>query len=262
MLNIFRAFAFAHIHLFFFSWIKVEYLLCIRICLYSPLFPHGSNIEHLSRTFRKFVFEYIHLFFLMGIRSNIFHAFMLCLLISVHSFLMGITSNTFWASVFAYIYFSNFFSPVAAFNYAGGHTVDEVTASDYKACSAGNSITSDSSGSTTITLKNPGTHYFICSSMGHCDSGMKLSVTVAAGGPSTTPSSGGGSSTTPTSPASDTPSATGTTPATTTPTTKLPAGSSNSGPSVFPNFYMAVSAILVGSLAGYYWEVEFIYTHI
>ncbi|KGN60237.1 blue copper protein isoform X1 [Cucumis sativus] len=139
-----------------------------------------------------------------------------------------------------------------AFNYAGGHTVDEVDPNDYKACAAGNSITSDSSGSTTITLKTPGTHYFICSSMGHCDGGMKLSVTVAAGGPSTTPSPGGGSSTTPTSPATDTPSATGTT----TPTTKLPSGSSNSGSSSpFPNFYMAVLAILVGSSAlavGYY----------
>ncbi|XP_023523045.1 blue copper protein-like, partial [Cucurbita pepo subsp. pepo] len=140
--------------------------------------------------------------------------------------------------VFAYISFSNFF--VTAFNYAGGHTVDEVSASDYKACSAGSSITSDSSGSTTITLKTAGTHYFICSSMGHCDGGMKLSVTVAAaGGSSTSPSSGGGSSTTPTSPASDTPSVTGT-----TPTTKLPAGSSNSGSSLSPKFY----AILVGSL--------------
>ncbi|XP_022937317.1 blue copper protein-like [Cucurbita moschata] len=127
-----------------------------------------------------------------------------------------------------------------AFNYAGGHTVDEVSASDYKACSAGSSITSDSSGSTTITLKTAGTHYFICSSMGHCDGGMKLSVTVAAaGGSSTSPSSGGGSSTTPTSPASDTPSVTGT-----TPTTKLPAGSSNSGSFLSPKFY----AILVGLL--------------
>lgn len=134
---------------------------------------------------------------------------------------------------------------MTAFSYGGGHTVDEVTASDYKSCSAANSLTSDSSGSTTITLKTAGTHYFICSSMGHCDSGMKLSVKVAAGGSSTTPSSGGGSSTTPASPESDTPSVTGT-----TPTTKLPAGSPNSGSSIFPNLYVAaVSAILVGSLA-------------
>lgn len=83
------------------------------------------------------------------------------------------------------------------FNYGSGHTVDEVSASDYKSCTTGNSITTDSSGATTIALKTAGKHYFICGVVGHCGSGMKLEVTVAAAGgtspPDTTPSSGSGS---------------------------------------------------------------------
>lgn len=69
------------------------------------------------------------------------------------------------------------------FNYASSaHTVEEVRKSDYDACTTGNSITADSSGATTITLKTAGTHYFICGMAGHCGSGMKLAVTVAAAG--------------------------------------------------------------------------------
>ncbi|KAG5065831.1 hypothetical protein JHK86_009562 [Glycine max] len=63
----------------------------------------------------------------------------------------------------------------------GGHTVDEVKESEYKSCTAGNSISTDSSGETTITLKTAGTHYFICSVPGHCSGGMKLVVTVKSG---------------------------------------------------------------------------------
>ncbi|RDX76217.1 hypothetical protein CR513_43818, partial [Mucuna pruriens] len=66
------------------------------------------------------------------------------------------------------------------FNYESGHTVDEVTESDYKSCSAGNSLSTDSSGATTIALKTAGTHYFICSVPGHCKGGMKLAVKVKA----------------------------------------------------------------------------------
>ncbi|XP_038886618.1 blue copper protein-like [Benincasa hispida] len=76
---------------------------------------------------------------------------------------------------------------ILMFNYGGGHTVDEVSGSDYNSCTAGNSISSDSSGATAITLKKPGTHYFICGALGHCSNGMKLAVTAAdAGGPSPT----------------------------------------------------------------------------
>ncbi|KAJ8619095.1 hypothetical protein MRB53_015281 [Persea americana] len=66
------------------------------------------------------------------------------------------------------------------FNYGGGlHTVDEVSSSDYNGCTTGNSITSDSTGLTTITLKTAGNHYFICGAAGHCSQGMKMAVTVA-----------------------------------------------------------------------------------
>ncbi|CAM8983327.1 unnamed protein product [Rhodiola kirilowii] len=73
------------------------------------------------------------------------------------------------------------------FKYSSGHTVDEVKSADYSSCTIGNSISTDSSGSTTISLKTTGDHYFICGITGHCSSGMKLSVKVAAAGTTTTP---------------------------------------------------------------------------
>ncbi|KAJ8772239.1 hypothetical protein K2173_027416 [Erythroxylum novogranatense] len=82
------------------------------------------------------------------------------------------------------------------FNYGGGHTVDEVSGSDYNTCTIGNSVTSDQSSPTTISLKTAGTHYFICAVPGHCSSGMKLAVKVATAGSSTPPSSSSGSGTT------------------------------------------------------------------
>ncbi|KAB1219980.1 Blue copper protein [Morella rubra] len=96
------------------------------------------------------------------------------------------------------------------FNYGSGHTVDEVSGSDYSSCTVGNSISTDSSGATTIQLKTAGTHYYICGIVGHCGSGMKLSVSVGKAS-TTTPTPSGGN-TTVTTPA-------GTTPATTTTTT-------------------------------------------
>uniref|UniRef100_A0A7N1A1C8 Phytocyanin domain-containing protein n=1 Tax=Kalanchoe fedtschenkoi TaxID=63787 RepID=A0A7N1A1C8_KALFE len=68
-----------------------------------------------------------------------------------------------------------------SFNYGGGHTVDEVTESDYKTCTVGSWITTDSSGATAVTLTAPGSHYFICGVMGHCGIGMKLAINVVAG---------------------------------------------------------------------------------
>ncbi|KAI3460055.1 hypothetical protein Pfo_016718 [Paulownia fortunei] len=133
------------------------------------------------------------------------------------------------------------------FNYSPGHTVDEVSASDYKTCTTGNAIASDSSGATSITLKTAGPHYYICGVPGHCGSGMKLAVTVAAatsgGG-----SSGGSSSGTSTSPSITTPGTT-TSPVTptsvTTPTAGTlthPSSSSASSPSVaaFFTFFIVV----------------------
>ncbi|XP_011074212.1 blue copper protein [Sesamum indicum] len=95
------------------------------------------------------------------------------------------------------------------FNYAPGHTVDEVSANDYKTCTTGNSLSSDSSGATSITLKSAGSHYFICGVPGHCSGGMKLAITVAAAASSggSTGASPSGTTTSPsttTSPASPT----------------------------------------------------------
>ncbi|XP_057794153.1 blue copper protein-like [Salvia miltiorrhiza] len=73
-----------------------------------------------------------------------------------------------------------------AFNYPPGHTVDEVSASDYKTCTIGNAIASDSSGATSVSLKTAGPHYYICGVPGHCGGGMKLAITVAAGAGNTT----------------------------------------------------------------------------
>ncbi|MBA0624149.1 hypothetical protein Godav_009548 [Gossypium davidsonii] len=60
----------------------------------------------------------------------------------------------------------------------GDTLVDEVSSSDYSTCTVGNAIRSDNSGSTTVTLKAAGTHYFICGVVGHCGNGMKLAVKV------------------------------------------------------------------------------------
>ncbi|XP_051118145.1 blue copper protein-like [Andrographis paniculata] len=105
------------------------------------------------------------------------------------------------------------------FNYPGGHTVDEVSAGDYKSCTTGNSISSDSSGATSIALKTAGPHYFICGVPGHCTGGMKLAVTVSAAaspgaGPSPAsgaplPPSAGTSTTSPMVPTMTNPSAAG-----------------------------------------------------
>ncbi|KAK3425813.1 hypothetical protein EUGRSUZ_B00045 [Eucalyptus grandis] len=105
------------------------------------------------------------------------------------------------------------------FNYGGGHTVDEVSKSDY-----------DASGATTIPLKTAATHYFICGAAGHCSSGMKLAVSVKAGSsPTATPPTSGGSpaatTTTPSPPSTTT--ATPTTPTTTATTVTTKSSSEN-----------------------------------
>ncbi|KAJ6795988.1 putative blue copper protein [Iris pallida] len=86
------------------------------------------------------------------------------------------------------------------FSYSMLHSVSEVSKSDYDACSAANSLQTYSDGSTTINLTAPGTRYFICGTVGHCSSGMKLAVNVASGSGSTDsppPSTGSGSTDSP-----------------------------------------------------------------
>ncbi|KAJ4951895.1 hypothetical protein NE237_028727 [Protea cynaroides] len=122
------------------------------------------------------------------------------------------------------------------FNYGGGHTVDEVTSSDYNSCTVGNSLSTDSSGATKITLKTPGSHYFICGAVGHCSNGMKLAVNVAgkaSQSPSPSPSPSPSTPTTPsisTSPIpSISPSTSPTTPSTST--SPIPSISPSTSPS-------------------------------
>ncbi|CAN6246025.1 unnamed protein product [Urochloa humidicola] len=109
------------------------------------------------------------------------------------------------------------------FNYAKGmHTVLEVSAAEYMACTAANPLGSDSSGATTVPLKTPGTHYFVCSITGHCGAGMKLAVTVVG---SSSPASPTPTTPTTTPRTSPTPATGGSTPYTTpytTPTTTTP----------------------------------------
>ncbi|AES73096.1 putative Blue (type 1) copper binding protein [Medicago truncatula] len=123
------------------------------------------------------------------------------------------------------------------FNYVAGHTVDEVKESDYKSCTTGNSISTDSSGATTIPLKEAGTHYFICAIPGHCTFGMKLFVKVkpSSAAPSATPLPSGKGS-----PSDRTPAATTTT---TTPTIQSASSATTISPTVA--FFFTVSWILI-----------------
>ncbi|CAN6239360.1 unnamed protein product [Urochloa humidicola] len=144
------------------------------------------------------------------------------------------------------------------FNYAKGlHTVAEVSAAEYMACTASNPLGSDSSGATTVTLKSPGTHYFVCSITGHCGAGMKLAVTV---GGSSSPASPTPTTTTPrTSPTPNTTpygtpytTPTTTTPYTTTPTTPACSGGGGGGTTTTPGttpFMSYPSAAGLGSAA-------------
>lgn len=115
------------------------------------------------------------------------------------------------------------------FKYAGAaHTVDEVSASDYAACSSSKALSSDSTGSTTVTLKTAGKHYFICGVTGHCSGGMKLVVDVAAA--SAAPAPAPAPTTSPAADTPDTPDAPDTTPATKTPTSPTSSGATPKSP--------------------------------
>ncbi|KAF0913317.1 hypothetical protein E2562_021967 [Oryza meyeriana var. granulata] len=65
------------------------------------------------------------------------------------------------------------------FNYQSrAHTVTEVSQSGFDSCNGNNALSNDDGGSTTIRLSYPGMHYFICTTPGHCNNGMKLAVNV------------------------------------------------------------------------------------
>jgi len=59
------------------------------------------------------------------------------------------------------------------------HNVQEVTEVNYAACNSVSPIAEYETGNDIITFPKPGTHYYICGFLGHCDQGgMKLKATV------------------------------------------------------------------------------------
>ncbi|XP_078442247.1 uclacyanin-2-like [Wolffia australiana] len=66
------------------------------------------------------------------------------------------------------------------FHYGGFHTVNDVSQADYQACTTTTTLSSHAEGNTVFKLDKEGTRYFICSSAGHCQNGMKIAITVAA----------------------------------------------------------------------------------
>ncbi|XVF79744.1 hypothetical protein PTKIN_Ptkin15bG0014200 [Pterospermum kingtungense] len=123
------------------------------------------------------------------------------------------------------------------FNYDSSHQVDEVTQSDYNNCNAGNALKSHSDGNTVITLSNTGPMYFICPTIGHCASGMKIAINVvaASGNSPSTPSTPSGSTT-----PSETP------PSTSSTSSPPPPPSSSGGPSTMNGGLMLGLSIVLG----------------
>ncbi|KAG0560727.1 hypothetical protein M758_9G007800 [Ceratodon purpureus] len=59
------------------------------------------------------------------------------------------------------------------------HNVQEVNETDYKTCNSLNPIAEYESGNDIITLAKPGTRYYICGFLGHCDQGgMRMKTTI------------------------------------------------------------------------------------
>ncbi|WOG83918.1 hypothetical protein DCAR_0103096 [Daucus carota subsp. sativus] len=86
------------------------------------------------------------------------------------------------------------------FKYSTMHSVVELgDESAYKSCGIGSAIDSMKGGKSVVKLDKPGTRYFACGTMGHCDQGMKVKIkTVSASSApssSSTPSSSSSSST-------------------------------------------------------------------
>ncbi|KAL7203917.1 hypothetical protein ACSBR2_017053 [Camellia fascicularis] len=120
------------------------------------------------------------------------------------------------------------------FTYASTHSVDVVSQSDYNSCNTANPITPYTGGSTVVNLNTTGSMYFICPTGGHCQSGMKLAVTVAAASTSPTGS----------------PSPPGTPPSTTSPPPPPPPPSSGAvGNFGHKSFVVLGLSLLVGALS-------------
>ncbi|KAM7268551.1 hypothetical protein ACFE04_010717 [Oxalis oulophora] len=77
------------------------------------------------------------------------------------------------------------------FKYDSGlHSVVELgSESAYKNCDLSNALNTFNSGNDVVKLNKPGTRYFTCGTLGHCDQGMKVEVKTVTGNAPSTPSS-------------------------------------------------------------------------
>ncbi|CAL0321641.1 unnamed protein product [Lupinus luteus] len=65
------------------------------------------------------------------------------------------------------------------FKYSSMHSVVELGGeSDYKTCNIGTPVNTMSSGNDVVKLDKPGTRYFTCATLGHCNQGMKVKIKV------------------------------------------------------------------------------------
>ncbi|XP_065879120.1 mavicyanin [Euphorbia lathyris] len=69
------------------------------------------------------------------------------------------------------------------FKYSSGlHSVVELSDEDaYKKCDIGTALNSMRTGNDVVKLNKPGTRYFGCGTLGHCQQGMKVKVTTGTG---------------------------------------------------------------------------------
>ncbi|XP_076922693.1 stellacyanin-like [Bidens hawaiensis] len=66
------------------------------------------------------------------------------------------------------------------FNFTNGlHNVAEVPSAAYDSCTTTNTLSLKSTGPATVTLTRPGTHYYICTAISHCQLGQKLTINVS-----------------------------------------------------------------------------------
>ncbi|KAJ8768309.1 hypothetical protein K2173_021249 [Erythroxylum novogranatense] len=77
------------------------------------------------------------------------------------------------------------------FKYTPGlHSVVELASETaYKNCDLGSALDSTNAGNDVVKLNKPGTRYFACGTLGHCDQGMKVKITTVSGTAPSTPAS-------------------------------------------------------------------------
>lgn len=78
------------------------------------------------------------------------------------------------------------------FNYGGSHGVNVVSKDDYDNCNTGNALLTYTGGKNSIPLSSAGDMYFVCPTLNHCDTGMKLAIKVQGSSSGTTPATPSG----------------------------------------------------------------------